>query len=123
MRAISADEYDDAVRWAPSSCPLFAMGDRRSGRELLEQADADAVRPLWPRLLPYPVARDAEAAFPLLGAQAGVPTRSALRTTPAAQLPPAGPLPSCNCGVPSAPVHGGVASESFQVSARGQPIV
>ena len=62
LRAITADEYDDAVRWAPSSCPLFAMGDRRSGRELLEQADADAVRPLWPRFPPYPVARDAQAA-------------------------------------------------------------
>ena len=64
LRAISADEYDDAVRWAPSSCPLFAMGDRRSGRELLEQADADAVRPRWPRFPPYPItmARGAQAA-------------------------------------------------------------
>eukprot|EP00291_Cryptomonas_curvata_P030525 CAMPEP_0172214248 /NCGR_PEP_ID=MMETSP1050-20130122/38053_1 /TAXON_ID=233186 /ORGANISM="Cryptomonas curvata, Strain CCAP979/52" /LENGTH=241 /DNA_ID=CAMNT_0012895191 /DNA_START=2158 /DNA_END=2880 /DNA_ORIENTATION=- len=44
IRAISADEYDAAVRRAPSSCPLFAMGDRRSGRELLEQASAEA---LW----------------------------------------------------------------------------
>ena len=39
---ITADEYDAAVLTAPRACPPFAMGDLRSGRQLLEDFDADA---------------------------------------------------------------------------------
>ena len=41
-RLITPDEYDAAVLTAPRACPLFAMGDLRSGRQLLEDFDADA---------------------------------------------------------------------------------
>ena len=44
--SITPDEYDDAVRRTPALCPLFALGDRRSGRELLAAADYDAQRSL-----------------------------------------------------------------------------
>jgi hypothetical protein len=40
-RPITADEYDAAVMRAPEECPLFAMGDLRSGRQLLEDCAAD----------------------------------------------------------------------------------
>jgi hypothetical protein len=43
-RAITPDEYDAAVRIDPAQCPLYALGDRRSGRELLAAAAADAQR-------------------------------------------------------------------------------
>jgi hypothetical protein len=43
-RAITPDEYDAAVRINPAQCPLYALGDRRSGRELLAAATADAQR-------------------------------------------------------------------------------
>ncbi len=46
VRIITPDEYDDAVRRTPALCPLFATGDRRSGRELLAAADNDAQRSL-----------------------------------------------------------------------------
>jgi hypothetical protein len=42
MRIITAEEYDDAVRRNPTACPLYALGDRRSGRELLAAAARDA---------------------------------------------------------------------------------
>jgi hypothetical protein len=42
MRPIDPYEYDAATRLAPASCPLFAMGDRRSGRRLLADGPADA---------------------------------------------------------------------------------
>ncbi len=40
-RIIDAAEYDEAVRRAPGECPLFVMGDLRSGRQLLEDFAAD----------------------------------------------------------------------------------
>ena len=43
LRVISPDEYDAAVIREPASCPLFATGDRRSGRQLLADAPADVV--------------------------------------------------------------------------------
>ena len=39
---IGPDEYDAAVRRAPSLCVPHAMGDHRSGRQLLADAAADA---------------------------------------------------------------------------------
>jgi hypothetical protein len=36
IKAISAAEYDDAVRRSPSSCPLHLRGDRRSAAALLD---------------------------------------------------------------------------------------
>ncbi len=41
IRVISPDEYDAAVLREPGSCPLFATGDRRSGRQLLADAPTD----------------------------------------------------------------------------------
>jgi hypothetical protein len=41
LREITADEYNAAVRATPHLCPLYAMGDRRTGRELLTQAGRD----------------------------------------------------------------------------------
>jgi hypothetical protein len=40
-RIIDAAEYDAAVRSVPGECPLFVMGDLRSGRQLLEDFAAD----------------------------------------------------------------------------------
>ena len=40
-RIIDAAEYDAAVRRVPGECPLFVMGDLRSGRQLLEDFAAD----------------------------------------------------------------------------------
>jgi hypothetical protein len=42
VRIITPEEYDAAVLREPNSCPLFAMGDRRSGSQLLADAYADA---------------------------------------------------------------------------------
>ncbi len=42
MQIISADEYDAAVALSPAFGPLAAAGDRRTGRELLADAAADA---------------------------------------------------------------------------------
>ena len=41
VQVISPDEYDTAVCRKPAFCPLFATGDRRSGRQLLADASAD----------------------------------------------------------------------------------
>ncbi len=40
-RLIDPAEYDAAVRRVPGECPLFVMGDLRSGRQLLEDFAAD----------------------------------------------------------------------------------
>jgi hypothetical protein len=41
-RLVSPADYDDATRRRPELCPLFYMGDRRSGQELLDCFDTDA---------------------------------------------------------------------------------
>ncbi len=41
-RIVSPDDYDDAVRLHPETCPMHYMGDRRTGRQLLHDFDADA---------------------------------------------------------------------------------
>jgi hypothetical protein len=46
MRAVTPEEYDAAVLRDPAMSPLYALGDRRSGRELLAAADNDAQRTL-----------------------------------------------------------------------------
>ena len=45
-RAIGPDEYDEATRRRPEACPMFALGDRRSGRQLLADFAADNATPL-----------------------------------------------------------------------------
>ena len=40
-RMISPDEYDAATAAHPECCPLFAIGDRRGGRQLLADFAAD----------------------------------------------------------------------------------
>ncbi len=42
LRIITPEEYDDAVRRNPTASPLYALGDRRSGSELLAAATQDA---------------------------------------------------------------------------------
>ncbi len=42
MRVVTPEEYDDAVRRNPTASPLYALGDRRSGIELLAAVDEDA---------------------------------------------------------------------------------
>ena len=46
FREIGPDEYDTATRLQPEACPLFALGDRRSGRQLLADSPADNIAPL-----------------------------------------------------------------------------
>ena len=41
IQAITPDEYDAAVRHSPYSGPLAALGDRRTGRQLLADGAAD----------------------------------------------------------------------------------
>ncbi len=41
-RIVTPDDYDTAVRLRPETCPMYYMGDRRTGRQLLDEADADA---------------------------------------------------------------------------------
>ena len=41
-RAVSAEEYDVAVQRWPEMCPLYYMGDRRTGQQLLDDFDSDA---------------------------------------------------------------------------------
>jgi hypothetical protein len=41
-RIITPEEYDYAVRCNPTASPLYALGDCRSGRELLAAAAQDA---------------------------------------------------------------------------------
>ena len=41
FREITPDEYDRAAQHRPELCPLRALGDPRSGRELLADFDAD----------------------------------------------------------------------------------
>ena len=43
-RVIDAAEYDAAARQTPDECPLLAMGDLRSGRQLLDDFAADSRR-------------------------------------------------------------------------------
>ncbi len=45
-RLIGPDEYDDAIRRWPHRCPLVLLGDFRSGRQLLADADADSAETL-----------------------------------------------------------------------------
>ncbi len=45
-RVVTPDEYDAATRRSPAACPLFALGDTRTGRQLLRDAAADAAAPL-----------------------------------------------------------------------------
>ncbi len=42
MHYVSPDEYDAAALLDPAACPLYALGDRRSGCELLAAAFDDA---------------------------------------------------------------------------------
>jgi hypothetical protein len=46
FREIGPDEYDAVTRRHPELCPLYALGDRRSGRQLLADFPADNVSPL-----------------------------------------------------------------------------
>ena len=46
FREIGPDEYDTATRLRPEACPMFALGDRRSGRQLLADFAADNAAPL-----------------------------------------------------------------------------
>ena len=46
MHIVTPEEYDAAVRLDPTVSPLYALGDRRSGRELLADAAHDAQRTL-----------------------------------------------------------------------------
>ena len=50
VKGISAEEYDAAVARTPKLCPLFVMGDRRGGRELLNDTARDRAVCLarWP---------------------------------------------------------------------------
>jgi hypothetical protein len=41
-RIVTPDDYDMAVRLRPETCPMYYMGDRRTGRQLLDEADTDA---------------------------------------------------------------------------------
>ncbi len=41
VKGISPSEYDAAVDRTPAMCPLWVMGDRRTGRELLADVSAD----------------------------------------------------------------------------------
>ena len=41
-RVVTPDDYDTAVSLQPETCPMHYMGDRRTGRQLLAEADADA---------------------------------------------------------------------------------
>jgi hypothetical protein len=41
IRYLSPDEYDEAVRQDPFSCPLVMTGDHRCGRQLLADAATD----------------------------------------------------------------------------------
>ncbi len=47
LRVVTPEEYDDAVCRDPTASPLYALGDRRSGRELLAAASEDAQRTLF----------------------------------------------------------------------------
>jgi hypothetical protein len=44
-RVVTPEEYDEAVRRVPEMCPMYYMGDRRTGRQLLDDFDADAASP------------------------------------------------------------------------------
>jgi hypothetical protein len=41
-RIVTPEDYDAAVRLRPETCPMYYMGDRRTGRQLLADFDADA---------------------------------------------------------------------------------
>ena len=43
---MTPEEYDEATARWPEMCPLYYMGDRRTGRQLLDGLDADAAEPL-----------------------------------------------------------------------------
>jgi hypothetical protein len=47
LRVITPQEYDAAVCRDPTASPLYALGDRRSGHELLAAAADDAQRTLF----------------------------------------------------------------------------
>ncbi len=40
-RIITPQEYDDAALQRPHCCPLWLMGDRRSGQQLIDSAAED----------------------------------------------------------------------------------
>jgi hypothetical protein len=40
-RVVTPEDYDAAARLQPETCPLYYMGDRRSGHQLLADAIAD----------------------------------------------------------------------------------
>ena len=41
-RIVTPDDCDAAARLRPETCPMYYMGDRRTGRQLLADFDADA---------------------------------------------------------------------------------
>jgi hypothetical protein len=41
VKGITPSEYDAAVARTPAMCPLWVMGDRRTGRELLADVPVD----------------------------------------------------------------------------------
>ena len=46
LREIGPEAYDAAARLRPETCPMHYMGDRRTGRQLLRDATADAAAPV-----------------------------------------------------------------------------
>jgi hypothetical protein len=74
-RTVTPDEYDAAARRAPETCPMYYMGDRRTGRQLLADFEADAAARLQP---PGPLAPP--AAPPCSGASGGI--RAGIRVAP-----------------------------------------
>ena len=45
LREIGPEAYDAAARLRPETCPMHYMGDRRTGRQLLQDAAPDAAAP------------------------------------------------------------------------------
>ena len=45
FRSITAAEYDSAMRHAPQNCLFLLLGDKRGGRELLDQTAMDMANP------------------------------------------------------------------------------
>ena len=76
IKFISPDDYDDAVRQDPISCPHIITGDHRCGRQLIADAATDVhvqlagmVAAISGRMELNCIASFAESATPALGSR------------------------------------------------------
>jgi hypothetical protein len=77
LREIGPEAYDAAARLRPETCPMYYMGDRRTGCQLLQDAAADAAVPLAALFQRFSLGNSESAGQPYPGGESEQKARAA----------------------------------------------